>query len=209
MYNHELKSIFTHIPKTAGWSVHTCLQKRCGFHHGGHQSNFRNRNPHISTLHYPCKMLKDEYLDNYFKFCFVRNPWDLMVSSYNWWIRDPKGQPRKRKIQNIIMQMSFGDFIKSEYSNQVNEVKHLGVGQHHWFTDDDGNILVDFIGRFENLQEDFNVVCDKIGIPKQELPHKNKTKHKHYTEYYDDGTREIVAEKYAKDIEYFGYKFGE
>ena len=154
-------------------------------------------------------MLKDEYLDNYFKFCFVRNPWDLMVSSYNWWIRDPKGQPRKRKIQNIIMQMSFGDFIKSEYSNQVNEVKHLGMGQHYSFTDDDGNILVDFIGRFENLQEDFNIVCDKIGIPRQQLPHANKTKHKHYTEYYDEETKQIVAEKYAKDIEYFNYKFGE
>ena len=73
----------------------------------------------------------------------------------------------------------------------------------------DGENRMDFIGRVENYQEDFDIICDKIGVPRKELPHTNRSKHKHYTEYYNDETRKLIAQFYSKDVDYFGYKFGE
>jgi hypothetical protein len=130
----------------------------------------------------------------YFTWTLVRNPWDRLVSTYK--DKASKGYGPWCNFKNL----TFSDFI----------INKEGIKNSHTCvqkTQFPPNI--DFIGRFENLQEDFNTICDKIGMPRQELPHKNKSKHKHYTEYYDDETRQIVAEKFAKDIEYFGYEFGE
>jgi hypothetical protein len=139
--------------------------------------------------------------NDYFSWSFVRNPWDRLVSTYtNKIINKHHGG-----IGNDWSKLtSFKDFIlKIEKSDITNVDRHIR-SLHTFFPED-----IDFIGKLENFQQDFDIICDKIGIPKQKLPHNNKTKHKHYTEYYNDETRQIVAEKYAKDIEYFGYKFGE
>lgn len=126
---------------------------------------------------------------NYFKFCFVRNPWDRIVSLYCF-----RKTVAKMKVPT---DMSFKQFVLTTplIPDQYGHIE--------------GFDNFSFIGRFERLQDDFNIVCDKIGILRQQLPHNNKTNHKHYTEYYDEETREIVAKKYARDIEYFGYEFGE
>ena len=75
--------------------------------------------------------------------------------------------------------------------------------------DENGEMLADFFIRTENIGEDLNAACSLIGIPFKSIHHRNKSTHKHYSEYYDDETRQIVAEKFAQDIEYFGYEFGE
>jgi len=66
-----------------------------------------------------------------------------------------------------------------------------------------------YIIKFENLQGDFDTVCEKIKIPQKKLTHHNKTNHKHYTEYYDEEIQEVISKRHIKDIGYFGYKFGE
>ena len=133
-----------------------------------------------------------------FKFTFVRNPFSRMISA---WIY-------------LGTQKTFNEFVKEFLAKiKVNnkETYISNSPQFHvssYFSSKFHIQDMNYIGRTETLQEDLNIVCDKIGIPPKKLPHKNTTEHKHYTEYYDDETRQIVAEKYAKDIEYFGYEFG-
>jgi hypothetical protein len=149
------------------------------------------------------KNILGEKYDNYFKFGFVRNPWDRLVSCWSDKTTESfkSNYPHSRFTQ--ATNKSFDCFVDLLKNGAFGEDRHI-VPQVFFIPPD-----LDFIGKFENLQQDFNIVCDKIGIPQQILPHKNKSKHKHYTEYYDDETREIVAQKYARDIEYFGYEFGE
>ena len=66
---------------------------------------------------------------------------------------------------------------------------------------------IDFIGSCESFYDDFSLVKKRLNLPVVGISSANRTKHKHYTEYYDDETKQIVAEKYAKEIKYFGYKF--
>ena len=83
--------------------------------------------------------------------------------------------------------------------------------QYKFLYDEDDNLLVDFVGKFESLQKDFDLMCEKVGIPVRTLPHNThgvrRPKNKHFTEYYDQEAKEIVEDIYAKDISTFGYQF--
>lgn len=143
-------------------------------------------------------------IEDYFKFVFVRNPWDRILSTFL--NKAVKGADKKNQLKRYspFKDSSFGEFVYSIKNSDVDHEERRIRSQLKFVPD-----YVDFIGKFENITADMNRVCEEIGIPFDGFPRINKTEHKHYTEHYDDETREIVAQKYARDIEYFGYKFGE
>ncbi len=198
MISHKHKAIFVHVPKTAGSSMRRCIEKR-GFgaveYHAPDGSNDNVTGVYVNGTAWRIKRNLLSVWDDYFKFAFVRNPWDRMVSCW---------ANRGRRCGD------FGTFLRGyPYPQNKHDLVWHTIPQLTHMTDVGGNNMMDFIGRFENLQEDFNTICGKIGMSQKTLPHVNKSKHKHYTEYYDNETKQIVAEKYAKDIEVFGYEFGE
>ena len=143
--------------------------------------------------------------EQYFKFTIVRNPWDRLLSAWKnkvqkQWIILPSA-PYRLNAYKKYKDKSFSYFVKNVDPSIDRHTRCLS------------NLIdlknINYIGRFENLQHDFDVICNRLCIPQQQLPHKNVTKHAHYTEYYNDVTRVIIERIYAKDIERFGYKFGE
>lgn len=197
MISYKHKFIFLHVPKTGGRSIEKFFKSKNILH----DSSFYQitPDPHHSLGEYS-DMLN---INNFFKFAFVRNPFDRVLSEY-FYIKRWNGCLCSKEDFNKKF-YSFKRFIK--YGGLECCWKWHANNQCEMIFNKDDKL--DFIGKFENLQEHFNAVCDNIGISQQQLPYKNKSKHKHYTEYYDDETKQIVAEKYAKDIEYFGYEFGE
>ena len=221
MISHKHKFIFVEFSKTGTTAIDGVLEKYCETKTRSSPNSlyFKHARPKQIKELFEKENKKDEW-KHYFKFTFTRNPFDRLVSNWHYIhksLEDYKKILEKHGsdfIPNHIEWIQHCQMLTSECKTFKEYIK-LSCA---WPTGNDSGLnfafdkdekFVDFIGKFENLQEDFNIICDKIGIPQQQLPHKNKTKHKHYTEYYDDETRELVAKKFAKDIEYFGYEFGE
>ena len=191
----DYKLIFIHVPKTAGMAISSAVGLL---------------SPKHDTQQEIIKQAQSYDLDisKYFQFAFIRNPWDRFLSLY-FYLKFGSDRWPSDRSNNLIRSLNFNSFCSNfEIGNLVTSPF---VSERHYKAQLEFIDLskIDFIGRFEKIQKDFNFVCDSVEINRHQLPYNNKTKHKHYTEYYDDETRQIVAEKYAKDIEHFGYKFGE
>jgi hypothetical protein len=138
-----------------------------------------------------------EQFSSYFKFGFVRNPWDRVVSLYE----------RKEALE-LRRKMSFEQFVDwIQYSSATCVHSSPHRYQLDWFVDPNGTVLADFIGRFERLEQDWKIVANKLGVSER-LPHSRPNpRERSYTEYYNHKTRAIIAEKFKVDIEHFGYQF--
>ncbi|MGD1807349.1 sulfotransferase family protein [Dapis sp. BLCC M126] len=154
---------------------------------------------------------------DYYKFGFVRNPWERLFSCYKSKIKvDPNyNHPdyqdgiSKRFVRYNLFRagMSFEEFVKAISQIPDPDSDFHFKSQYIFFTNNKGEEVVNFIGRYESLQEDWKKVRDASNLPAIELPHLNKESSKHYSEYYTPETIDIVSARYAEDINKFGYKF--
>jgi len=194
--------LFVWVPKCAGTSVFTVLEK-----HGclklktmGQARKFQNEGSvtfgHMS-LESVNGVVSREYLDRAFKFAFVRNPWDRMVSL--WSYLSKAGIPRKS--------ITFEEFVETVRSGvaPVGPYNRRGLSQTRPMTDWLPEGVMDFIGHVESL-EDFEALGEHLGI-EGEFPVLNTSSHGEYRKYYTEKTREIVAELYASDVQRFDYQF--
>jgi len=189
MISHKYKCIFIHIPKNGGTSIEKKLEL------------FDKLQRDVQD-HRPIRKMRGaipEYIfQNYFKFTFVRNPWARVFS----WYRNIMKDPIHRKNLKIPNYCSFRQFVKYRLRNIWALRPQL-----YFITDKKGDVIVDFIGRFERLEEDFSKVCDILSIKDKTLPKLLFTPNCNYIPFYDEKTRKIVAKFYRHEIKRFGYQF--
>jgi len=157
---------------------------------------------------------------SYYTFGFVRNPWDRLVSWYSMiekrrkklsFFRRRRRDPFEFKLWNEVVEKAtdFDSFIDTctdvIFDNGC--YKSFAFNQIDYLADAAGRPIVDFVGRFETLEADAAEIFRRLGIRDVELPRRNPSSHSHYSEWYNDRTREIVAKRFARDISTFGYSF--
>ena len=213
---HRHRFLYVHIAKTGGTSVRAALRQLqhrdpmyllqyvCSRldHWSGHR--IAAKLPRHAKIVAAQEMLDADYFASLFKFAFVRNPWDLQVSSYH--------HLRRERPQLLAGHDSFEAFLRHKLDPARPHQYHLDTVmtlQRDHVVDLHGRVLTDFTGRYERLSDDWETICRRIGVAPPPLPHKRRAadRQSDYRRYYDDATAELVARHFAPDIELFGYRF--
>jgi len=208
LISHHNRFLFIHIQKTAGSSLSQLLKENVA-----DLSSFRGTHDHALWA----KSAGGFIWEDYYKFAFVRNPWDRLVS---WYMMITQHSQRLLLEQpgyehNLLWRYvlenadSFESFIHNCTAciDDVDGRKSFVFNQLDYLTDEAGNCIVDFIGRFETFSADTLKLCDALGLDNVAISHTNTSTHAHYRDYYNDVTRRLVAQRFAKDIDYFSYQF--
>nr|WP_320194058.1 sulfotransferase family 2 domain-containing protein [uncultured Desulfobacter sp.] len=205
-FSKHKKAIFIWIPKTAGTSLTHKFQNRRIFVREGRQylwgripepqrTEYQAANwQHISSL----KIIEEfgeEIWRRSFKFTVVRNPYDRLVSFYEY----------SRIARKNINSVQWGKPDPGTFEEWLSKEKPLG--QLHYLTDTNGKILVDYIAKLETLQKDLLYICFKLKVLPFILPKLNRSKRRPYQTYYNPQIKGIVDRYYGNEIERFGYTF--
>lgn len=206
--SHSKKFIFIHNYKVAGTSIKYILSKynnqsfKGSIHTdklklliGVYPKIYSNQfSGHVSAIELKNRLPKQVF-ERYYKFGFVRNPWDWQVSLYTYMLKLETHEQHK-----LIKSMrNFDEYIDW----RVNKDLHL---QKEFFYDKD-MCLVNFVGKMENLENDFNNVCKTIGI-KQTLPHLNESRQNedNFLKYYSQKSIDLLFEAFKEDVKLFNYR---
>ena len=192
----DKKCIFLHIPKTAGISLGYSL-------FGRHTGN------HTTLQEYQIAFSEEEYNDLY-KFAFVRNPWDRLLSAYMFLKAGGRNPGDAAWAQRHLGDYTgFDTFVKHWVSEEnIQKGMHFKPQSQFITVPNNDEVGVDFLGKFENLEADFKRLREELQFG-DDLIFKNKTasKVKKYQSYYTQESKEVVAKVYQRDIELLGYSF--
>ena len=203
--SHSRKFIFVHLYKTGGTSIRRCLEKYDAAYKIHHWAKAKLTskpvfNSPIAQKHATAKTIREsvgaEVFDRYFSFCFVRNPWAWQVSLYHYILKNPSHN------QHELLK-SFQDFDEYLAWRCDGNVQF----QKDYLVDDQNKQIVKFIGRMENLNQDFQTICEKLGIDPPALPHLNQSVNQSYRSFYNPRAEARLAAAFKPDIELLGYEF--
>ncbi|WP_179018577.1 sulfotransferase family 2 domain-containing protein [Winogradskyella forsetii] len=212
-FSKKNKFVFIHVPKVAGTSIEKHLgiysrTDKLGTKFGFGQ--FKIDNVVYSLQHVSLEQLLELNLltkyevDNFFKFSFVRNPWDRAVSGYNW-----QKKVLKKKITFREYLILCNKHFKINKDKKLINLENCHFVPQSWFVFDKNDcLMVDFVGKYEQLQVDMNFVLSKLNIEITELSNDNKGNSLPYFFYYLDVRNFFLVKRiYFEDIVNFNYHF--
>ena len=206
--SHKHRFMFFAQPRTGTHAIREALQTHLGEDDWQQQALTRTvslpipelariGHGHIS-LEQVQAYLPDEIWREYFKFAMVRNPYERYVSACSFLNRGNPGYAGREAA-----------FMKTALTRQRFRRRVLVRPQTALLVNRAGIVGMDFVGRYERLQHDFDRACERIGIPARRLARRNVSHHADYRRYYDETLLQQVNDFYRADFEQFDYTMAE